>query len=104
MVDHAHQWMQAWRSAGEALARVRREELRPLDGTKALPLLTGPADYQQELRKPKPSSGLVEQQRWFMKLAAMLEVYRTAGDLQIRLQERGWRFCLLGGPALQRSS
>lgn len=29
--------------------RVRREELRPLDGTKALPLLTGPADYQQEL-------------------------------------------------------
>ena len=49
MVDHAHEWMQAWRSAGEALARVRREELRPLDGTKALPLLTGPADYQQEL-------------------------------------------------------
>ena len=47
MVDHAHEWMQAWRSAGEALARVRREELRPLDGTKALPLLTGPADYQQ---------------------------------------------------------
>jgi hypothetical protein len=39
-----------------------------------------------------------------MKLAAMLEVYRTASDLQIRLQERGWRFCLLGGLALQRYS
>lgn len=67
MVEHAHQWMQAWRSAGEALARVRREELRALDGTKALALLTGPADYHQEPRKPRRSSGLIEQQRWFMK-------------------------------------
>jgi hypothetical protein len=67
MVEHAQQWMQTWRSAGEALARVRREELRALDGKKALALLTGPANYRQEPRKPRPSSGLVEQQRWFMK-------------------------------------
>lgn len=32
----------------------------------------------------------------------MLEVYRAAADLQRRLQERGWRFCLIGGLALQR--
>jgi len=32
----------------------------------------------------------------------MLEVYRAANDLQRRLQERGWRFCLIGGLALQR--
>ena len=67
MVEDAHHWMQAWRSAGEALARVRREELRALDGKQALSLLTGPDDYHLEPRKPRKSSGLIEQQRWFMK-------------------------------------
>ena len=32
----------------------------------------------------------------------MLEVYRAASDLQRRFQERDWRFCLIGGLALQR--
>jgi len=67
MADHALEWMRAWRSAGAALERVRREELRSLDGRRALALLTGPSDYRKEPRMPRPSSGLVEQQRWFMK-------------------------------------
>ncbi|NBV47290.1 MAG: hypothetical protein EBR86_17055 [Planctomycetia bacterium] len=32
----------------------------------------------------------------------MLEVYRAAADLQRRFEGRGWRFCLIGGLALQR--
>lgn len=32
----------------------------------------------------------------------MLEVYRAAADLQRRCEDRGWRFCLIGGLALQR--
>lgn len=32
----------------------------------------------------------------------MLEVYRAAADLRRRFDERGWRFCLIGGLALQR--
>jgi len=32
----------------------------------------------------------------------MLEVYRAAADLQRRFRDRGWRFCLIGGLALQR--
>jgi hypothetical protein len=67
MTDDAMRWMQAWRSAGEAIERVRRAELRSLDGRKALALLTGPADYRAEPRKPRATSGLVEQQRWFKK-------------------------------------
>jgi hypothetical protein len=59
--------MQAWRGAGPALERVRRDELRSLDGRRAIELLTGPADYRREPRKARPSSGLIEQQRWFMK-------------------------------------
>ena len=65
--DDAVEWMRAWRSAGSALERVRRAELQAIDGRKALALLTGPADYRQEPRMARPSSGLVEQQRWFMK-------------------------------------
>ena len=65
--DGAIRWMQAWREAGPALERVRREELRRLDGRRAIELLTGPADYRQEPRTARPSSGLVEQQLWFMK-------------------------------------
>jgi len=65
--DAAIRWMLAWREAGPALERVRRDELRTLDGRRAIELLTGPADYRQEPRKARPSSGLVEQQRWFMK-------------------------------------
>lgn len=67
MTDDAIRWMQAWRSAREALERVRRDELRSLDGPKTLALLTGPADYRTAPRQARPSSGLVEQQRWFKK-------------------------------------
>lgn len=67
MSDDATRWMKAWRSAAEALERVRREELRSLDGRKAIALLTGPADYRTVPRKARASSGLVEQQRWFSK-------------------------------------
>lgn len=32
----------------------------------------------------------------------MLEVYRAAADLRRRFEAQGWRFCLIGGLALQR--
>lgn len=62
-------WVQAWRKSGEAMARLRREELRRLDARKAIALLCGPADYRTAPRAPKPTSGLIEQQRWFKKAA-----------------------------------
>jgi len=60
-------WVNAWREAGPALEEIRRNELRSLDGSKALALLCGPADYTVAPRAPKANSGLVEQQYWFMK-------------------------------------
>lgn len=65
--ENAAAWLRAWRAAGPALERVRREELRTLDGRKTLALLTGPADYRKEPRLARATSGLVDQQRWFMK-------------------------------------
>jgi hypothetical protein len=62
-------WVETWREAGPELERIRRDELRNLDGERALALLTGPADYTVAPRAPKPTSGLVEQQYWFKKVA-----------------------------------
>lgn len=60
-------WANAWKEAGPRLEDLRREELRRLDVHRAIALLCGPADYRSEPRAPKPTSGLVEQQRWFRR-------------------------------------
>ena len=62
-------WVEAWKQAAPALDRMRRQELRGLDAFTAISLITGPADYTVEPRAPKPTSGLIEQQRLFQKLA-----------------------------------
>jgi hypothetical protein len=62
-------WVETWQRAGEALEKLRRKELREIDGKRAIERLCGPADYTIPPRAPKPTSGLVEQQRWFMKAA-----------------------------------
>lgn len=66
---NGRRWVEAWRAAGLELERLRREELRRLDGHRAIALLCGPADYRVAPRAPLPTSGLIEQQRWFKKAA-----------------------------------
>ena len=68
-IAEGKRWVETWRLAGEDLERIRRKELRELDGYRAIELLCGPADYTSGPRAPKPTSGLVELQRWFMKAA-----------------------------------
>jgi hypothetical protein len=68
-IARGKRWVQAWKEAGVALEKVRREELRRLDVTRAIALLCGPADYRVPPRAPKPGSGLIEQQYWFRKAA-----------------------------------
>jgi len=68
-IEQGRRWVQAWREAGEELERLRRQELRRLDGLRGVALLCGPADYTMAPRAPKPASGLEEQQRWFKKAA-----------------------------------
>jgi hypothetical protein len=70
-IAQGKRWVQAWKDSGEAMERLRREELRRLDATKAIALLCGPADHHTPPRAARPSSGLVEQQRWFMKAARL---------------------------------
>ncbi len=62
-------WVEAWKRAGPELERIRRQELRTGDMDREVELLCGPADYHHPPRAPLPTSGLIEQQRWFMKAA-----------------------------------
>jgi hypothetical protein len=62
------QWVKAWKDAAPELERLRRQELRQLDSYKSIALLCGPADYRVPPRAPKPTSGLIEQQRVFSKM------------------------------------
>jgi hypothetical protein len=67
-IAQGKRWVQTWKNAGEAMEALRRKELRELDSYKTIALLCGPADYTREPFAPKPTSGLVEQQRYFSKL------------------------------------
>jgi hypothetical protein len=60
-------WVETWKETGALLEQLRRVELRRLDPQHAIALLCGPADYHLPPRAPKPTSGLLEQQRWFRK-------------------------------------
>jgi hypothetical protein len=62
-------WVETWRLAAEDLERIHRKEIRELDTYKTISLLCGSADYTKPPYAPKPWSGLVEQQRLFMKAA-----------------------------------
>ena len=72
-IAQGKQWVQAWKKAGPIMEQLRRDELRRLDPQRAIALLCGPADYRVPPRAPKPTSGLVEQQRWFMNARRLLE-------------------------------
>lgn len=60
-------WVERWRLAGPELERVRQSELRAVDTVAAVSGLDGLAWVLRE-HLPAPSSGLVEQQRWFQLL------------------------------------
>ena len=62
-------WVETWRLASQDLERIRRKEARELDIYKATSLLCESADYTKPPYAPKPWSGLIEQQRLFMKAA-----------------------------------
>ena len=61
-------WVNTWRDAAPRLEAIRRLELQQLDVITAISWLCGPADYHEASRAPKPTSGLIEQQRLFAKL------------------------------------
>lgn len=68
-IARTKRWVETWKQFGPELERIRIRELRELDAYRAIEMLCGPADYTKPPRAPLPTSGLIEQQRLFMKLA-----------------------------------
>ena len=66
-------WVQAWQQAEKALKEIKRQELRSYDYEKNLPLVDSMLQWAYEHRTERLTSGLIEQQRWFMKLRAECE-------------------------------
>lgn len=67
-VAQGRRWVKTWQEAAPRLEAIRRRELRELDPFSTIALLCGPASYHEAPRAPKPTSGLIEQQRLFSKL------------------------------------
>jgi hypothetical protein len=67
--DRIREWVACWKRAGATLEELRRTELRNTDTQQALMDLAGAFESCRLHHEPAPTSGLVEQQRWFRRLA-----------------------------------
>ena len=67
--DKLKYWVECWRNAGPRLEALRREAIRNADTTQGLLNLAGAFRSALLYHTPAPTSGLVEQQAWFKKIA-----------------------------------
>lgn len=67
--EQSRQFVQSRQRAGPELERIRREELRAMDDRMDLDGMDALADIGVRDGTPRTTSGLVEMQKWFMKLA-----------------------------------
>ena len=65
--ERLKQWVETWKRAGPELERVRREELRAFRHEENVGLIESLLDIGVEFGRPRLTSGLIEQQRLFMK-------------------------------------
>ena len=60
-------WVETWRKAGPALAAIEREELRRMTDDERRRAIEAVMSLAPVCTEPRPTSGLVEQQRRFAK-------------------------------------
>lgn len=75
----AAQWVRTWQQAGEALAKVKRRELREYDYAQHQQAIDEMLQWAWEHRVERSTSGLVEQQRWFVKMRDHMMLTETDG-------------------------
>lgn len=61
-------WVETWKRTGIALDRIKQHELQHQNEAERLALLDEMLQWACDHAQPRLSSGLVEQQRWFMKM------------------------------------
>ncbi len=66
--ENAQLWIENWKRASVALKAVKRRELRTYDHAKNQSIVDGMLQWAFEHRELRLNSGLVEQQRLFMRM------------------------------------
>lgn len=66
--EKIRRWVRTWEEAAPALDEIRRREIREADNLKVLAALESAFNHAVHSMPPRPSSGMVEMQRWFAKL------------------------------------
>jgi hypothetical protein len=61
-------YVSRWENATPLLQQVRDADIRAADTAQSMRIFSGSATWAVTHRPAGPTSGLVEQQRWFMKL------------------------------------
>ncbi len=61
-------YIAAWKRAGPELEKQRRADIRAANTAQAMRIFTGSAHWYAKNRPELKTSGLIEQQRLFMKL------------------------------------
>ncbi len=67
-ISAIRRWVARWKKAGPELERIRKEELAHVDVRQAIESLEDAFQSAILHFPPKPTSGLVEQQRWYKRL------------------------------------
>jgi hypothetical protein len=66
----AQRWVDAWIHAGDALEKIRENDVKHADTSEALRSFTGSVLHALRTRPASKTSGLIEQQRIFSKFRA----------------------------------
>jgi hypothetical protein len=61
-------WVETWKKAGKALEEIKRHKLQSYNYPENQEIIDSMLQFAYKHRKPRLTSGLVEQQRWFMKM------------------------------------
>ena len=61
-------WVKTWKRAGTALDEIKQRELRAYDYNKNRKIIDEMLQWAHDHRKVRLTTGLVEQQRLFMKI------------------------------------
>lgn len=66
--EQIKKWVETWKRAGRALDEVKRRELRAYNYSKNQAMIDEMLQWAVEHQKVRLTTGLVEQQRLFMKM------------------------------------
>ena len=64
-------FVERWQRLGPDLEKIRKRELKAISTPQALQNLAGAFEDCRLRFPPKPTSGLIQQQKWFKKLALL---------------------------------